>query len=107
MALANSAAPPNDIKQPVHISSNPLPPSPLLSARVLQQMAHTMGFPPQGHREPGFASAEEEGSCCPVAQNHTCVWLDMSPKSLERWTGMGLLISSLSGAGFTRGHWMA
>lgn len=87
----------------------PLPPvSPLfVCVRVLQQMVHTMGFSPQGHREPGCASAEEGGSCCPVAQNHTCVGLDMFPKSPERWAGMELLISSLSGPGFTPGHWMA
>lgn len=81
IALANSTAPPNAIKQALHISSLPLPLSPLFCARVLQQMVHTMGFSPQGHRGPRSASAVERGQlppCSPVPC--TCLGLDMSPQ---------------------------
>lgn len=62
IALTNSAAHPNDIKQSLHIRSFPPFTSfiPLyVCVRVLQQMVRTMGFSLQGHRRPESASAEE------------------------------------------------
>lgn len=78
MALGNSAATHNDIKQAPHISPPPPTPAPTITPFVCTCTAtdgahNDMSLSPQGPREPGSASAEEGGDCHPVAQNHTPV----------------------------------
>jgi len=90
IALTNSTAPPNDIKQALHISSLPLPLAlPFACGCVATDGMHNGLFPAGTEDQSLLQWRKKQFPPCSL-QPYTCLRPDMAPKSLElkNWDGV-------------------